>query len=42
MKQKHKTWKQANRIIHKSQNKDIITHIKTVKGFENEPHRRVN
>ena len=33
-----KPWKQVNIIIHKGKNKDIITCIKTAKGFENDTH----
>ena len=32
-----KTWKQVNGIIHKVKNKDVITCIKTAKGFESDP-----
>ena len=37
-----KTWKQVKSIIHKGKNKDVITCIKTVKGFESDPHRIAN
>ena len=37
-----KTWEQVNSIIHKGKNKDIISCIKTAKGFESDPHRIAN
>ena len=37
-----KTWKQFNSIIYKDKIKDVITFIKTVKGFESDPHRIAN
>ena len=36
------TWKQVNSIIHKGENKDVITCIKTAKGFESDPHHTAN
>ena len=36
-----KTWKQVNSIIHKGKNKDVITCIKTVKGFDSDPHQEL-